>query len=91
MGTIGGDLDSLHKVVRRLQSTGSTLRFVYEAGPCGYEIYRSLTNQGLDCIEVAPSLISRDGASDANRLLHQIMPPQITNPVSYLMCRLLFE
>lgn len=58
-GTIGGDLDSLHKVVRKLQSTGSTLRFVYEAGPCGYDIYRSLTNQGLDCIVVAPSMIPR--------------------------------
>jgi len=58
-GTIGGDLDSLHKVVRKLQSTGATLRFVYEAGPCGYEIYRSLTNQGFDCIVVAPSLIPK--------------------------------
>jgi hypothetical protein len=40
-GSIGGDLESLHKVVRKLQSTGPTLRFVYEAGPCGYDIYRS--------------------------------------------------
>jgi transposase len=32
-GTIDGDLDSLHKVIRKLRSTGSTLRFVYEAGP----------------------------------------------------------
>lgn len=58
-GTIGGDLESLHKVVRKLQSTGSELRFVYEAGPCGYDIYRSLVNQGLDCIVVAPSKIPR--------------------------------
>jgi transposase len=58
-GTIDGDLESLHKVVRKLQSTGSTLRFVYEAGPCGYDIYRSLTKQGLDCIVVAPSKIPR--------------------------------
>lgn len=58
-GTIGGDLDSLHKVVRKLQSTGTELRFAYEAGPCGYDIYRSLTNQGLDCIVVAPSKIPR--------------------------------
>ncbi len=58
-GTIGGDLESLHKVVRKLQSTGSELRFVYEAGPCGYEIYRSLTNHGFDCIVVAPSKIPR--------------------------------
>lgn len=58
-GSIGGDLDSLHKVVRKLQSTGSTLRFVYEAGPCGYDIYRSLKKQGLDCSVVAPSKIPR--------------------------------
>jgi transposase len=58
-GTIGGDLESLHKVVRKLQSTGAHLRFVYEAGPCGYEIYRSLTQQGFDCIVAAPSLIPR--------------------------------
>jgi transposase len=58
-GSIGGDLDSLHKVARKLQSTGASLRFVYEAGPCGYDIYRSLTKQGLDCIVVAPSKIPR--------------------------------
>jgi transposase len=58
-GTIGGDLESLHKVVRKLQSIGTTLRFVYEAGPCGYDIYRSLTGQGFDCIVVAPSKIPR--------------------------------
>jgi transposase len=58
-GTIGGDLESLHKVVRKLQSTGSTLRFVYEAGPCGYDIYHSLIKQGLDCIVVAPSKIPK--------------------------------
>jgi transposase len=58
-GTIGGDLDSLHKVVRKLQSSGATLRFVYEAGPCGYDIYRSLTDQGFDCVVIAPSKIPR--------------------------------
>lgn len=58
-GSIGGDLESLHKVVRKLQSTGTTLRFVYEAGPCGYDIYRSLTTHGFDCIVVAPSKIPR--------------------------------
>lgn len=58
-GTIGGDLDSLHKVVRKLQSKGAELRFVYEAGPCGYDIYRSLTKHGFDCTVTAPSLIPR--------------------------------
>jgi len=58
-GTVGGDLESLNTVVRKLQSKGSTLRFAYEAGPCGYDIYRSLTNQGFDCNVVAPSKIPR--------------------------------
>jgi hypothetical protein len=30
------------KTVRKLQSTGATLRFAYEAGPCGYDIFRNL-------------------------------------------------
>lgn len=58
-GTIGGDLESLHKVVRKLQSTGADLRLVYESGPCGYDIYRSLTKHGFDCTVVAPSMIPR--------------------------------
>lgn len=58
-GSIGGDPESLHKVVRKLQSTGAELRFAYEAGPCGYEIYRFLTKQGFNCIVVAPSKIPR--------------------------------
>jgi len=45
--------------VHKLRSTGHTLRFVYEAGPCGYVLYRHLTTQGLDCTVVSPSLIPR--------------------------------
>lgn len=58
-GTIGGDLEALHKVIRKLQSRETELRFVYEAGPCGYDIYRSLTKHGFDCTVTAPSLIPR--------------------------------
>jgi transposase len=58
-GTIDGGLAALDKVVRKLVSKGTTLRFAYEAGPCGYEIYRHLTRQGIDCIVVAPSLIPK--------------------------------
>ena len=49
--TVGGDLESLHKAIRKIQSgvQGAALSFVYEAGPCGYEIYRSLTGKGFDC------------------------------------------
>jgi len=55
-GTIGGDLASLDKVVRQLQSTGRTLHVVYEAGPCGYAIYRHLTTKQIDCQVIAPSM-----------------------------------
>lgn len=58
-GTIGGDLESLHKVARKLQNKDAELRFVYEAGPCGYDVYRSLTRHGFDCTVVAPSMIPR--------------------------------
>lgn len=58
-GRIDGELDSLDRVVRKLVSTGKELRFVYEAGPCGYHLYRYLTAQGLKCKVVAPSLIPK--------------------------------
>ena len=39
-GTIGGDRDSPDRLVRKLVSKKQDLHFVYEAGPCGYDIYR---------------------------------------------------
>jgi transposase len=58
-GSIGGDLASLDKMIRKLQTTGAELRFVYEAGPCGYEIYRHLQAQGFHCDVVAPSMVPK--------------------------------
>ena len=58
-GKIDGTLAALDKVVRRLVSKGYRLHFVYEAGPCGYPIYRHLTAQGFDCTVVAPSKIPK--------------------------------
>src|SRR4030042_569903 len=58
-GKIGGDLEALDQVVRKLQASGAALRFAYEAGPCGYQVYRHLTGQGYPCLVAAPSLIPR--------------------------------
>ena len=58
-GRIGSDMASLDKAIRKLRSKGAELRFVYEAGPCGYEIYRHLTQQGLPCAVIAPSMTPR--------------------------------
>ena len=56
LGTIGtrqGDIDQL---IRKMQSKATHLVFVYEAGPCGYWLSRSLTKQGDACRVGAPSL-----------------------------------
>ena len=58
-GTIGGTMDALDRAVRKLVSRGTILHFVYEAGPCGYEIYRHLTRKGFSCKVVAPSKTPR--------------------------------
>src|SRR5262245_38681591 len=55
-GTRHCDIDQL---VRQLQAKSKHLVFVYEAGPCGYWRYRSLTKQGHVWWVVAPSLIPK--------------------------------
>src|SRR5438132_3776190 len=55
-GTRQGDIDAM---IRKLQSKGAELVFVYEAGPYGYWLYRYLTRKGLTCFVVAPSLCPR--------------------------------
>lgn len=58
-GKIGSDMASLDRAIRRLRSRGAELRFVYEAGPCGYGIYRHLIAKGFSCAVVAPSMVPR--------------------------------
>ena len=58
-GKIDGTLSALDKGVLKLVSKGDHLNFVYDAGPCGYGIYRHLTAKGYDCSVVAPSRVPR--------------------------------
>jgi len=59
-GRIGGDRKGLAGAVRKLESAhGKSLVFVYEAGPCGYGIYRLLRERGHECWVVAPSMTPR--------------------------------
>ena len=62
-GRIDGTLDALDKVIRKLISKAGHLHFVYEAGPCGYQIYRHLTAHGYDCMVAAPSKIPKQSGS----------------------------
>lgn len=59
LGAIGTRQCDIDKLIRKLQSKGAALVFTYEAGPCGYWLYRYLTRKGLACSVVAPSLIPR--------------------------------
>ena len=57
LGTIGTRQCDIDKLIRQLRSKSKQLVFVYEAGPCGSWLYRSLMKQGYVCWVVAPSLI----------------------------------
>ena len=50
---------ALARMVAKLSQPGRTLKFCYEAGPCGYGIQRQLSAAGHDCVVVAPSLIPK--------------------------------
>jgi len=48
-GTIKNTAGAIDKVIRKLVSTGAELHFVYEAGPCGFPLYRHLIGNGVVC------------------------------------------
>lgn len=58
-GTIGTRQCDIDHLIRKLQSKSQHRIVVSEAGPCGYGLYRSLTQQGRVCWVVAPSLIPK--------------------------------
>lgn len=62
-GNIRGTLDALDRMIKKIEVApdGSKveLRFVYEAGPCGYVIVRHLTKRGFFCGVAAPSEIPK--------------------------------
>jgi transposase len=59
LGTVGTRQSDIDNLVRKMQSKAKQLVFVYEAGPCGYWLYRYLTKKGYHCCVVAPSLIPK--------------------------------
>src|SRR6266516_1380356 len=59
LGTFGTRQCDIDHLMRKLQSKAKHLVFVYEAGPCGYGLYRSLTKKDSVGWVVAPSLIPK--------------------------------
>lgn len=56
LGIIANKASSLSKLVKKLGAK-SIQRFCYEAGPCGYVVHRQLSEMGVSCDVVAPSLV----------------------------------
>ena len=50
---------SLLRLIRGLSPNGEVVSFCYEAGACGYGVYREIVETGHRCEVVAPSLIPR--------------------------------
>lgn len=58
-GFIPNTPNGLRKMVRRVSEGLGRVLFCYEAGPCGYEVYRLISKWGHECQVVAPSMVPR--------------------------------
>lgn len=56
-GAIGGDVNAVGRLVKKLDKPGKKLCFVYESGPCGYVLYRYLMKKGYECTVISPAHI----------------------------------
>lgn len=56
LGVIPNRAESVRKLVKKL-GAANQLRACYEAGPTGYVLYWQLTELGVDCAVVAPTLV----------------------------------
>ena len=86
-GEIANKPKAIDKLIQRLSERfgGELLLFCYEAGPCGYGLYRQLIAAGQDCQVVAPSLIPKKPGErikadnrDALKLSHYLRSGSLT-------------
>src|SRR2546422_7691522 len=57
--TLTSDSPTILRFVRRIARPTGTVRCCYEAGPCGFELQRALSQHGIPCDVIAPALIPR--------------------------------
>ncbi|MGD8897337.1 MAG: IS110 family transposase, partial [Acidobacteriota bacterium] len=76
VGMIPNRPESVRRVVKKL-GPAARLRMCYEAGPCGYVLYRQLRDLGVHCDVVAPTLVPvkagdrvKTDRRDARKLAH---------------------
>ena len=58
LGTIANREDSIRKFIKKL-GPPEQLRACYEAGPTGFVVYWQLSQMGVECAVVAPSLVPK--------------------------------
>jgi transposase len=56
-GEIANRPEAVRRLIEQLGERYGKLSICYEAGPCGYGLYRQITALGHDCTVVAPSLV----------------------------------
>lgn len=56
-GELPNRADTVRRLVEKLAGKYGRLSVCYEAGPCGYELHRQISDLGHECVVVAPSLI----------------------------------
>jgi len=57
--TLTSDSATILRFVQRLQREVGRVRCCYEAGPCGFDLQRRMTVEGIPCEVIAPALIPR--------------------------------
>lgn len=57
--SLTSDSVTIRRFIKRVQREVGPVRCCYEAGPCGFELQRALTADGLACDVIAPALIPR--------------------------------
>lgn len=84
LGIIPNRLHSIRKLLPKLGEPG-TWRACYEAGPTGYALYWQLTELGVECVVVAPTLVPMKAGDrvktdrrDAERLARSFRAGELT-------------
>jgi transposase len=78
-GEVAHTAQGIAKLLKQLSPHGEVLDVCYEAGPCGYGLYRELVGRGHRCTVVAPALIPRKagvrlkGTSQNRPVLRQLL------------------
>lgn len=57
--TLASDSPTILRFIKKIQRQTGPVRCCYEAGPCGFELQRALTREGIACELIAPALIPR--------------------------------